>query len=602
MRNIAAALLAILLAMTVSVSATADPRDFRTGLPVPDEAYCDQPYVVVTDDGSWICTMTTGPGHEGQVGQHVAAVISSDRGLSWSDLIDIEPSDGPEASWVVPLLTPYGRIYAFYTYNGDNVRIRRNDVHGWYAFKYSDDGGRTWSARRRLPLRVTDCDKIEVEGRLLQHFWGICLPIKTDDGAYFAFTKLGKLFLKDGEGWLFHSDNILTERDPEKLHWELLPEGDLGIKNPAFGSIQEEHNVSRLSGTGRLVCCYRTTLGFPALSFTSDAGRTWSLPEPMRYRGQHGPVVRNPRACPMLWRLHTGKFLFWYHNNGHHAFNGGESDGSRNLVWLTLGTERDGKLYFAQPELGIYDTNPLKGCSYPGLFNDDGRYFVATTQKTEARILEIPRATLDALDRQETVSETAKRGLLLDLGPDKLAPGPRDEPMPRLPDLAAGGGFTLELLLTLDDLKPGQVLVDSRDERGAGIVVRTNQAESIELGFSDSQNSFAWDVDPGRLEPGKEHHVVFIVDGGPKCVSVVVDGVFCDGAGEERKYGYGRFVRTKYTSPFSDEKTEQPEIADVSGGPTLRIAPSIRGRVERLRLYNRYLLTTEAIGNRRAAD
>ena len=67
--------------------------------------------------------MTTGRGHEGDSGQHVVSVISRDRGQTWEGPFDIEPDDGPEASWVMPLLVPEtGRIYAFYTYNGDEVR------------------------------------------------------------------------------------------------------------------------------------------------------------------------------------------------------------------------------------------------------------------------------------------------------------------------------------------------------------------------------------------------------------------------------------------------------------------------------------------------
>jgi hypothetical protein len=102
---------------------TADLRHIETGHEIPSEGYCDQPYVVVNDDGSWTCVMTTGRGHEGQAGQHVVATISQDQGKTWSDLYDIEPADGPEASWVMPLRVPEtGRIYAFYTYNKANQR------------------------------------------------------------------------------------------------------------------------------------------------------------------------------------------------------------------------------------------------------------------------------------------------------------------------------------------------------------------------------------------------------------------------------------------------------------------------------------------------
>ena len=48
---------------------------------------------------------------------------------------------------MIPLLTPNGRVYAFYNYNGDRVKIpdfkhttqRRDDTLGWYVFKFSDD-------------------------------------------------------------------------------------------------------------------------------------------------------------------------------------------------------------------------------------------------------------------------------------------------------------------------------------------------------------------------------------------------------------------------------------------------------------------------------
>src|SRR5690349_12105486 len=91
--------------------AIVDPRDIRTGRPIPDEGYCDQPYVVITDDGHWLCVMTTGKGVEGQHGQHIVSVRSADQGRSWSAPVAIEPADGPEASWAMPLKVPGGRVY-----------------------------------------------------------------------------------------------------------------------------------------------------------------------------------------------------------------------------------------------------------------------------------------------------------------------------------------------------------------------------------------------------------------------------------------------------------------------------------------------------------
>ena len=70
----------------------------------------------------------------------------------------------------MPLRVPYGRVYAFYVHNTDNVtklpptwraadgigRERdRVDTLGHFMFRYSDDGGRTWSPERyKIPMRA----------------------------------------------------------------------------------------------------------------------------------------------------------------------------------------------------------------------------------------------------------------------------------------------------------------------------------------------------------------------------------------------------------------------------------------------------------------
>ena len=92
-------------AADISAVRAADPRNIVNGLRIPSENYADQPYVVVTSNGAWVCTLTTGKGLEGQQGQHVVATVSRDQGKSWSELVAIEPDSGPEASWATPLLT-----------------------------------------------------------------------------------------------------------------------------------------------------------------------------------------------------------------------------------------------------------------------------------------------------------------------------------------------------------------------------------------------------------------------------------------------------------------------------------------------------------------
>ncbi len=145
-----------------------DWRNIRNGLIIPDESYSDQPYIVKTDDGAWLCILTTGSGREGQSGQYVAVTRSTDQGKTWSSLIPLEPPDGPEASYAVMLKIPSGRIYAFYNHNTDNIReiklddpnfsptgtIKRVDSQGYFVFRYSDDHGISWSPERySIPVR-----------------------------------------------------------------------------------------------------------------------------------------------------------------------------------------------------------------------------------------------------------------------------------------------------------------------------------------------------------------------------------------------------------------------------------------------------------------
>jgi hypothetical protein len=554
-----------------------DPRNIRTGLQIPDQGYCDQPYVVITRDGNWLCALTTGPGHEGAGGQHVACTISTDKGQTWSELIDIEPATGPEASWVVPLVTPSGRVYAFYTYNGDRVntldgRKIRADMLGWYAFRYSDDNGRTWSAQRhRLPMRVTACDRGNDWQGEVQIFWGICKPLVVGSDVYFSFTKLGKYMLDLGEGWVYRSTNLLSEPDVSKIHWELLPDGDHGIRADQFGSVQEEHNLAALSD-GALYCVYRTTTGYPCHTYSNDGGRTWEKPRHMTY-SPGGRRIKTPRACPKVWRTEDGKFLFWFHNHS------GRSYQDRNPVWISGGIEKNGRIHWSEPEILLYDDDPKVRMSYPDLIQQDGRFWVTETQKTIARIHELDKTLLQGTWNQGHGNTVTRDGLVLELDQGQLKP--REVPLAAALDVAQTGGLTLDAWVRFDDLSPGQILVDSHAPDKRGFVLMTTDDGTVRIGLSDGKTKAAWDCDPGLLQTGKTHHIVAILDAGPKIITFLIDGVLCDG-GDGRQYGWGRY---------------QGDLRDVSGSGKLRIAPKLQGKLESLRVYSRYLRTSEAIAN-----
>ena len=604
---------------------TLDSRRIRSGRTIHTEGYCDQPYVVVNGDGSWTCCMTIGHGREGEVGQHVVSFVSADQGHTWEGPYDIEPAGGPEASWAQPLLHPEtGRIYVFYTFNKDNLRgvrtvdgetLPRVDSLGVYAYRYSDDAGRTWSTERyEIPMRRFACDRHNAYGGNVLFFWGVGKPFIHHGAAYVPATKVGGFarrgFFVQNEGVLVRGSNLLTQHDPARHVWETLPEGDAGLRAPPGGGrIAGEFNATPMND-GSLFGTFRTVDGYAGQAYSRDDGWTWEV-DWMRYR-PGGRKVKNPRAANFVRRFSNGKYLYWF------AFHGGEplaracganpdlGYGDRNPAWLCGGVERDGRIYWSQPELALYDEDVAVRFSYPDFVEQDGRYFVTETQKKVARMHALDHGLLDAMWRQaEGLDDrVAHRGLLLE------APG--DEPlvvMSELPVLGAacapsgraaaphpGGGLTLEFWVRFDEFCAGQVAFDSRDEDGNGIVARLADGGCLQLVLSGRGRAgrpagsaaglyrSAWETDPASLEAGRMHHVAFIVDGGPRIVSVMVDGELCDG-GPSRQYGWGRL---------------EPGLEDVNGGRQARLAASLRGTLRCLRVYGRYLLTSEAVANYRA--
>lgn len=381
-------ILLIRISEGISQTNTSLPLDFDQGNSIYENGYVDQPYVVVLNDKSWLCTFTTSSKNEGSSGQHIMSVKSHDQGKTWTHPVAIEPANGPAASWVMPYKTPFGRVYAFYTYNGDQVtslngKPIRNDMLGWYCFKYSDDGGLTWSDRHRIPVRSTRADLNNDWKGQVQIFWGIGKPIEHGNYMTLAFTKLGKYMLDQGEGWFIQSDNIREEKNPENINWKLLPDGIDGVRNPDFGSVQEEFNLVHIAGD-TLYCVYRTDLGFIAESKSFDNGHTWSLPDSARYA--NGSVLKNPRACPRIWKTGDNEYLIWYHNHGGTGFS------NRNPGWVAKGEWQNGNMRWSSPIALIYrqDTSYATGrLSYPDLIQQNGKMWITLTNKEHGRVLEL---------------------------------------------------------------------------------------------------------------------------------------------------------------------------------------------------------------------
>ena len=588
-----------------------DRRNFDFGSEMPYENYCDQPYIVKTDDGAWLCTITTGAANqEGQHGQHVTTMRSTDLGRTWSPPVDIEPADGPEASFSQLVKTSFGRIYCFYTYNRDNVRkviadekyypggmCSRVDVLGYYVFKYSDDQGRSWSEQRgTVPVRETEIDRNNPYGGKIRLFWNATKMFVSEGAVFIPLYKIGRIGygqMAEDEGWFLKSENLLTERDPDKLVWETLPDGETGLRAPAGGgSVADEHSAVVMHD-GSIYCTWRCRAGYPVHAYSRDGGHTWTNPEYATYT-PGGRRIKHPRANCQVWRCSNSKYLRWFHNNSTTYYNKGLISGTRNLVWFSSGIEKDGFIHWSQPEIGLYVDNQLDGCSYPDLIEEDGRFFITTTRKNCARVVEVDASLLENLWNQNQLNSVVREGLVVDLHQDGCTAG-SSVAAPELPNLDGEmrergfpaedrGGFTLDLRIRLTDMDGEQIILDARDPSGKGYVLTTTSQQTVRFEMCDGRMAACWDCDSGVLSVGKEHHLTVIVDGGPKVISYVVDGVLCDG-GERREFGYGRF---------------SPAFRNINGAETLQIAPSLHGELRQLRIYDRYLRVSEALGNYRA--
>ena len=615
-----------------------DLRHLLTGRRIgpPHDGYSDQPYCVVNNDGSWTCVMTVGGGREGQPGQHVVSTLSEDGGRTWSDFARIEPPDGPEASWAQPLLIPEtGRIYVFYTYNRDNLRevkredgkvVTRVDSLGTYMYRYSDDRGLSWSGERyEIPMRLFRIDRENIYGGRVLFLWGVGKPFLHEGEAFVPYSKVGAFgdgFFTRNEGAILASPNLATEPDPAKHEWITLPEGEEGVRAPeGAGPISGEFYVTPMND-GSFFGTFRTLDGYACQAYSRDRGRSWTT-DWMRYAPE-GRAVKNPRSANFAWRCSNGKYLYWFNNHGGAPLGeacrepgcGSRGYAHRNPTFLLGGIERDGLIHWSEPEIALYHDNIGTRWSYPDRIEQDGRIYLTETEKHVARVHELGDDLLDALWSHDRPPEIANEGLVLE------AAGGESPAMPELAQLCQPGGAgtkidpdtgatveaetgefhidrgaaTFEFVLRFDALRPWQMIFDSRNEEGRGVTLMLTDRGALRLSLGgrivaapaakwvNGLAESAWESDAGGIEPGRAHHVAFIVDGGPKTVLVVRDGILEDG-GDRRQFGWGRF---------------HPNLKELNGAENARIAPDMDGAVERFRLYDRALKVNQAVAHARA--
>jgi hypothetical protein len=260
---------------------------------------------------------------------------------------------------------------------------------------------------------------------------------------------------------------------------------------------------------------------------------------------------------------------------------GGSPYDDRNPVWLCGGIEADspdGKiLKLSQPEIVLYTDDPFVRMSYPDLIEDDGRYFLTETQKNTARVHEIPNdfiekiwAGLDnqKLSRCEPILSSASGMVNAPVLPVFFS---RNYQSPDYRGIASNAGIALELDLMLDKIE-GLQLINGQRQDGRGLNLNITASGCLELLMNDGWMEQRITSEP-CLKTGK-NHVVINIDGGPRVVSFIVNGQFCDG-GEYRQFGWQRF---------------SPYFRHLNWNPQWTVS-----NTDQLNVYDHILMTAEAL-------
>ncbi len=537
-----------------------DPRFFHNGTLMLDSSYADQPYITKVADKDWLAIVTASDGQENSADRRMQIMRSTDAGKTWVKTSVLEPpQENRQPSWGTILKTPSGRIYCFYNLN----RLPGEGPGFDYTYRFSDDSGTSWSERYTLPVRKTWHNK-EFNGF---NSWGIDQPLVVGNTVYISFSKFGPDSSgRQGAGFIFKSTNILSVSAAKDIQWEMLPEGEHGIVSARVGTLQEEHNIESLGNDG-LYCAFRTLGGYVGESYSPDGGKTWTEPDFARYA--NGRKIKNPRACPMVWRCENGNYLLWFHNNDGRQVSFRNQD--RSMAWLSGGILKDGRILWSQPEPALFTFFPehMSGMSYPSLVEQDGNFLIATTDKKKARLCQIDKGLIENLWRQDALKEIPPHKLLYDSAG-------ATHPVLFTPDLG-DQGFTITCAGGLA-AAPNGLLWSALDEQGNGIVLKRTAGGLIRAEFKDRTMR-----EPIKVEADapvqNDSAVTFIFDGAANWVYVVVDGVLCDG-GEARQFGGSPI-------PF--------QMGKMMDAPVVPI-----GRAARVLLHDRILSVSETIGMHRA--
>ena len=436
----------------------------------------------------------------------------------------------------------------------------------------------------------------------------------------------------------FKGSNVTNKPEKEFVYetiWETLPLGEQGLQTKTGLWLGEEPHLLQISGS-RLLCFWRTDLGFLDSRHSNDNGKTWTSSTDMNpltfdpipqvalndneimqstnfqgkrqesYLGSNGEerkainndliidrakylkssiyssavisnhnILRNPRGAITPIKLSDGYFALLYYNN---SYTDKVGYVGRLVYWLTLGnmTKDNKSIFWSQPEIVLWwdgilldnrenwneDWAIVDGAGYADFQElPNGNLSFVESNKLTVRYHEIPASVLALMKNQVEKRQTLPKETLNNpIFPIKyqqdmvynyiklenvIAPNRA----PVLPDLRAGGGFTFCIGLDFNKLYSkdhieDQTLIKSLstvsgalDEEEApditkGYEIVFTKEDRLRLSITDGfKGSFDFEVDFRstqedyyKVKDGSKISMVsFVVDGGPKVVSCIIN-------------------------------------------------------------------------------
>jgi hypothetical protein len=272
---------------------------------------------------------------------------SDDGGVSWSQPQRIAGTDEHPASWVFPVVSTRGRIYAFY-------QGKTHADHSWQGglCKYSDDAGRTWSQQGTVPAPGT-------LGLIWQR------PMRLSQGKPFAgFTRgipKGVLPPQPIKSWVANPsvvgfvrfENIDEHPDPPDVKLAFFCSGDdalkVGMQGYPHHPVAQEPSIVLLPD-GRLFCVMRTIAGSPYYSISADEGLNWSTPQVLRLCDEGEPLLHPLSPCPIYPTAQDDYFMLIHNHDRWQIVDGNLGRRPLCIVRGEFRAGADQPIWFSKPQ------------------------------------------------------------------------------------------------------------------------------------------------------------------------------------------------------------------------------------------------------------